>query len=180
MRHPEIFRGLAIMQGNFKPEFFSDVIDRIDPYQPVFVLYGTTDVLTGGQGRDCVRWLYDHNAYVFDGKVPGPHRAHPELAHEFFTKVVREVPLLRIRAYAEDATNPYRVRFKVRASFEPIAFDWDFGDGTSDPTASPTHTYDQPGTYEVTLIATRKGKKKVRRIQQITVPMQTLEHALDD
>jgi poly(3-hydroxybutyrate) depolymerase len=180
MRHPEIFRGLAIMQGNFKPEFFSDVIDRIDPYQPVFVLYGTTDVLTGGQGRDCVRWLYDHNAYVFDGKVPGPHRAHPELAHEFFTKVVREVPLLRIRAYAEDATNPYRVRFKVRASFEPIAFDWDLGDGTSDPTASPTHTYDQPGTYEVTLIATRKGKKKVRRIQQITVPMQTLEHALDD
>ena len=32
-----------------------------------------------------------HNAYVFEGKVPGPHRAHPQLAQEFFERVVRDL-----------------------------------------------------------------------------------------
>ncbi len=32
-----------------------------------------------------------------------------------------------------------------------ITWAWDFGDGTTGSTANPTHTYDQSGTYEVTL-----------------------------
>ncbi|MCB9849624.1 MAG: PKD domain-containing protein [Phycisphaerales bacterium] len=186
LRNPDVFRALAVMQGNFNSAFFSDTIGKIDPYQPVFVLYGTTDVLTGGEARECVRWLYDQNAYVFDGKVPGPHRAHPELAQEFFERVIREVPWLRIRAFAASAENsasnaadPYTVRFKTHASFDPPMYHWEFGDGESSPIASPTHTYREPGDYTVTL-TTKRGKKDLRRKQTITVPMTTLHHALDE
>lgn len=36
---------------------------------------------------------------------------------------------------------------------------WNFGDGTSAITADPTHTYTQPGTYEVTYTATVNGSQ---------------------
>lgn len=180
LRHPEVFRALAIMQGNFNAAFLGDVVGHIDPYQPVFVLYGTTDVLTGSQGRDCVQWLYDHNAYVFDGKVPGPHRAHPQLAQEFFERILREVPWLRIRAYAANERDPYTVQFKVRSSFEPFAFQWDFGDGEQSPVANPTHTYREPGTYEVKLISTSERGKSITRKRQIKIPFTTLDTTLDE
>ncbi|MEN7342187.1 MAG: PKD domain-containing protein [Pseudomonadota bacterium] len=35
-----------------------------------------------------------------------------------------------------------------------MTFNWDFGDGTTSSAANPEHTYDQPGTYTVTLTAT--------------------------
>ncbi|HRX86150.1 MAG TPA: prolyl oligopeptidase family serine peptidase, partial [Phycisphaerae bacterium] len=46
LRHPEIFRALAVMQGNFDEGYLRDVVDQIDAFQPVFVVYGSTDVLT--------------------------------------------------------------------------------------------------------------------------------------
>ncbi|WP_162259877.1 PKD domain-containing protein [Nocardioides sp. Soil777] len=36
----------------------------------------------------------------------------------------------------------------------PLQLAWDFGDGTSGSGAAPTHTYDAPGDYEVTLTVT--------------------------
>lgn len=180
LRHPELFRALAVVQGNFNPAYFADAVDRIDPYQPVFVVYGSTDVLTQGQGRESVRWLYDHNAYVFDGRVPGPHRAHPQLAEEFFERVVREVPWLRIRAFAEKPNEPFTVTFKARSSYEPFAYRWTFGDGGDSPVASPTHTYRSAGEYEVTLTTTNTKGQTVKRKRTISIPLPTLETSLDD
>jgi hypothetical protein len=180
LRHPEIFRALAVMQGNFDADYLTDTGQRIDPYQPVYVVYGTTDVLTGGQGRDCVRWLYDHDAYVFEGKVPGPHRALPQLAQEFFERVVREVPYLRLRVFAESPGDPYTARFKIRSSYEPYQYKWTFGDGEESPVASPVHTYREPGEYTVALVTTSEKGKKVTRKRTFTIPLSTLETALDD
>jgi len=38
-----------------------------------------------------------------------------------------------------------------------LSYTWDFGDGTSSTEASPTHTFSNAGTYDVTLTATNLG-----------------------
>ena len=53
---------------------------------------------------------------------------------------------------------------------------WDFGDGTSSSNEDPTHTYDQPGTYEVWLTiedAVCGGSDSV--MVPVTIPPATLE-----
>lgn len=42
---------------------------------------------------------------------------------------------------------------------DPVDYNWDFGDGTTAEDEEPTHTYDEPGTYEVTLnVANETGE----------------------
>jgi predicted esterase len=179
LRNPETFRALAVLQGNFKPAYFTDVADEIDPYQPVFLLRGTTDLLLGGQGRECLRWLYDHDAYVFDAEVPGAHRGHPRMAHDFFRRVIREIPWLSIRAFEEDPYNPRTVMFNIRGSFEPEQYEWSFGDENTSPVARPVHTYAEDGQYTVTLIATGANGKRVQRKTVVQVPLPPIRHHLD-
>jgi PKD repeat protein len=42
----------------------------------------------------------------------------------------------------------------VSGSWGGVTYNWNFGDGLSDATATPTHTYALPGRYNVTLFAT--------------------------
>jgi predicted esterase len=170
LRHPEIFRALAGIQGNFDSAFVTDLVGHIDPYQPVLVLYGSADLLINKQVRECAEWLYDQNAYVVDNELPGPHRSHPQTAYEFFERVVRQVPWLRLRAFAPNASDPYTVQFKTQTSFEPVSYDWSFGDGETSPVARPVHTYRQAGSYKVTLTVTTQTNKEVVRAATVTVP----------
>ncbi len=52
---------------------------------------------------------------------------------------------------------PLAVEFSSAASKDPdgtiSSFEWDFGDGEKSAEPNPTHTYTEPGTYEVTLTA---------------------------
>lgn len=56
------------------------------------------------------------------------------------------------------ATAGLQVQFQNQSTgCEPLAFFWDFGDGTSPwyrTQKAPTHTYNNPGTYNVTLYVT--------------------------
>jgi len=50
------------------------------------------------------------------------------------------------------------------------SYKWNFGDGTSSDVASPTHAYENPGTYTVTMTANSKnGKKSDNATATITV-----------
>ncbi|MEM1125757.1 MAG: PKD domain-containing protein [Bacteroidota bacterium] len=46
----------------------------------------------------------------------------------------------------------------------PFTYQWDFGDGSTSTQANPTHTYDEPGTYTVTLTVTNEGGTDTRTL----------------
>ena len=52
----------------------------------------------------------------------------------------------------ELTTDPGKVKFTNQSS-NAISYEWDFDDGTSNTMANPTKTYNQNGTYVVTLKA---------------------------
>jgi predicted peptidase len=162
LRHPEVFRALAVLQGNFNASYFAGLADSIDPNQPVYVLYSSSDVLTGQDGRRCVEWLESHRADVTEEITSGTHMGHPKRACEFFERAVRTVPWLHIRAF-QTGDDPQEVHLKVRASFEPVAYAWSFGDGETSPIAAPRHRYARAGTYRVGLTATTPDGRSVRR-----------------
>ncbi len=178
LKHPEVFRALAVLQGNFDTAFMADAVEHIDPYQPIYILRGTTDVLTGKQGKVCADWLYEQNAYVFDSDIPGPHRGHPKSAYEFFERVVREIPLMRIVATTDTAESLRTLSFDISGSFKPERFEWSFGDGETSPVARPVHTYKADGEYKITLTALDDSGKRIRRSTRIRIPQPTFKHHL--
>lgn len=46
---------------------------------------------------------------------------------------------------------PLKVSFKDTSTGSPSKEAWDFGDGSTSTSSNPTHTYDKPGAYTVTL-----------------------------
>ncbi len=168
LRNPGVFRAVAVLQGNFDPALFEDAVRRVDPHQPVLVLSGAEDVLTGREGRKCADWLEEHRVNVFRSEKGGGHQGHPKEACSFFENVVRSVPWMHIRAILT-GDDPLTVQFKIRSSFEPTHYAWAFGDGQTSPVAEPRHTYAQPGTYRVTLDARRSKGAVVRRTVEVKV-----------
>jgi PKD repeat protein len=54
----------------------------------------------------------------------------------------------------------------------PISYNWNFGDGATGSGESPTHTYDEPGTYTVELTASNEAGESSRTLTM------TVERAL--
>ncbi|MBO6574695.1 MAG: PKD domain-containing protein [Rhodothermales bacterium] len=61
------------------------------------------------------------------------------------------------------------IRFSANTSgTQPVTYSWNFGDGNTSSSANPSHTYDEAGTYTVTLEVTNCGGT-VSRTMTITV-----------
>ena len=52
---------------------------------------------------------------------------------------------------------PLTVQFTDLSTGDPTMWAWDFGDGSTDMVASPSHTYEKPGTYTVRLAASSQS-----------------------
>jgi PKD repeat protein len=65
---------------------------------------------------------------------------------------------------------PANVSFTDNSSPDTVSWSWDFGDGTQSEVKNPTHQYDKPGTYAVTLTArSASGASTKTRQSYITV-----------
>jgi PKD repeat protein len=80
-----------------------------------------------------------------------------------------------------DGCAPLTVEFEAAASFynENYTYEWDFGDGTTGTGATPTHVYDQYGTFMVKLTAKGEGGSDYayRKITVYQVPVAQFELA---
>lgn len=89
---------------------------------------------------------------------------NPNCGFEMSTSLTSRYPLARFSVTRDSCTRFYTFNNESTISNDgvnPLGTDercelyyWDFGDGTTSMSVNPSHEYPNPGTYEVTLIAT--------------------------
>ncbi|MBN1489164.1 MAG: PKD domain-containing protein [Phycisphaerae bacterium] len=168
MRHPDIFRAIALRQPAFDARFFETCLPYLDVYQPVFVLYGMTD-LARDQSIECADWLRENRVAVTAQELGTANKRQPEPLYAFLRGVVRTRPWIRVLATEPDASRPLAVQFAVRSSVPIETYEWSFGDGESSAIAAPEHTYANEGSYAVQVTVGDGKKRHVRRIE-VSVP----------
>ncbi len=171
LRNPDIFRAIAVSQGNFNPAYVEPCIPFIDRYQPVNIVYNSEDILVKADAPACIEWLRTQGMHPVVRERPGIHKRDPEPIFDFFVDCVRRIPWIRV--YVEyDPVDPMQVAFGVRCSFEPKEFLWDFGDDTRASFPAPRHRYEKPGRYlaKVALWAPN-GKSYVRQLNLQVPPV---------
>jgi len=163
LRNPEVFRALAIRQGSFDPRFMDVPQEKICRWQRILVIYGMSDLLRD-QSIAMIEWLRDRGCYVDEREIAGAHRRiDPSLAWKYFREVVKGTPWINLRVQPAAADDGRRVRFYVDAVPRVLRQKWFFGDGSESGEASPVHTYEAAGRYEVTVnVALENGKKYSR------------------
>jgi len=163
LRHPDIFRALSIYQGNFDPALVEPCVPFLDRYQRVQVVYGRQDPIADAEV--CIDWLRAHEMEPEVLERAGIHKRGPEPVCAFFAEVVRKHPWIRLRVH-DDPLDDMRMRFSTRASFEPVKFRWDFGDGCGSAETTPEHQYDKPGQYVVRVaLWASDDRYHIRRVQ---------------
>lgn len=165
--HPEVFRALAVRQGNFNPKFLEPLEPRLNRHQPVLVFFGQIDFLRG-QAEQCINWLKAHEMTVFGDQVMGSHRRMPQIAYKYFASVVEAYPWLVVRYEPGWAGNPLTARFWAKCDPAPKRVEWVLGDGRTALGDTITHDYASGGTYKVTTRAWI-GKQPVVREMQISI-----------
>ena len=170
LRHPELFRAVSLTQPKFNGGYLTDVADRIDAYQPVYVHYDVGDALTGHHARDCVEWLRTERANLREDPIGSVRAGGAAPAVGFFEEVIRRETWIRIRAYAPDPARPREIQFKLASSAPPRHCHWEFGDGEAATTAEPAHTYAVSGTYKVTVKMEDQKRGFHSRVTTVHVP----------
>ncbi len=168
LRHPEIFRALSLRQTNFDVRYVEPCVPFLDRFQAVQVIYGDVDPLKEG-AMTCIQWLRDRDLEPEVLGRAGTHRRDPRPVFDFFVRVVRQRPWINVRVQ-DDPQDPMRVSFALRTSLEPDRYLWQFGDGQSSPVPAPSHRFERPGLYTVSVqLWSGSGKRHARSVQ-VQVP----------
>ena len=168
LSHPEIFRALAVRQGNFNVKFVAPLESRLSSQQQVMVFCGQIDLLRS-QSAECIRWLKGHGVTVFADEILGAHRRDPGLAYRYFEGVSQGDPWLVVRWEPSWAGNPLTVRLWAKSDPPAQKVEWTLGDGQVSEGATLTHTYGSGGSYDLTVRATFAKKNQVERHLRIAV-----------
>lgn len=176
LRHPGLFRAVALTQPRFHEGGIAAASQAIDPHQPVLVEYSLSDVITGKHARRCIDWLRTHGARLTEDSSGLDHGADMNRPAAFFEEVARRVPWIHIRALPgpRPQARPMEVQFKLRTSHRPTRYLWDFGDAKRAGSAEPIHTYAAPGTYRVSVTVEDARGAKHHRLADLKVPERIL------
>ena len=177
LRHPDLFRAVALSQPKFDEAYIADVGGTIDHHQPVYVNYSVEDGITGKHGRRCVDWLRAVRANLIEDNIGPVTHLDTERPIAFFRETVRKTPWLVIDAAAAPGGNPLEVRFTLRASFDPGKCAWRFGDASQGIAADTVHAYGESGTYDVEVTVDGPDGAPLNRRVRLTVPEMVLSRA---
>ncbi|MBC2705351.1 S8 family serine peptidase [Desulfobacula sp.] len=79
-------------------------------------------------------------------------------------------PVAEFQGTPTSGSAPHTVVFEDLSSNSPYEWTWTFGDGGTAYVQNPSHTYEDPGTYTVSLTATNEhGSDTITKIDYITV-----------
>lgn len=185
LKHPQTFRAISVTQPRFEPADLADVGLWIDPYQPVYLDYSATDVLTGKEGRLCADWLRAHGANLHDDAGGLAKGEDSERHVAFFQQVIRKDPWIHVAVAPTGLPNPLEMHFRLLSASPPSSFRWQFGDGDESPVAEPIHAFAKAGTFRVAVTVEWPKSGPHSRIVDLVVPDGTLHpahgpSALDD
>lgn len=104
---------------------------------------------------------------LFSTAFSGAHPARPRYRHPgsivlcflivlgfLILPVTAAVPVSSFTASTYSGSIPLTVTFTDASTNSPTSWAWDFGDSSSSTAQNPTHTFNDAGTYTVTLVAT--------------------------
>jgi len=82
------------------------------------------------------------------GNIETVHRIH-------YTGIHNDLPFVNFTVSKQDVDVNEKIQFDSSGSYDPegedVSFQWFFGDGTKSTESNPTHNYNGPGKYKVTL-----------------------------
>jgi len=172
LRNREMFRAISLSQPRFDRGDMADVTVYVDPYQPVFLNFRGSDVMTGKQGRECADWLRSYGADLRSQPVGGGN--HPQRAIEFFQDVIRKEPWIHVHAAPSEGANPLSLRFKMSTPVPPSRFRWRFSDGDESPVAEPVHVFSKAGKHRVVVTVDLPKLGEHTRYLDVDVPSGTV------
>ncbi len=120
--------GATSWQWNFGDGNFSNLENPLHVF-PVFAPYGVTLTISNG----LCSLFYDPPPFIFGG----PDTTPVDTGHG---------PVYVV----QEGCKPLNVQF-TNAVSDAVAWHWDFGDGDTSEAEFPTHVYDSPGIFSVTL-----------------------------
>jgi len=74
---------------------------------------------------------------------------------------------------SQQGTAPLTIRFNDTSLGDGLTYFWDFGDGGSSSDKNPTHTFENPGTYSVSLTVTNENGSDIKSSPIIVLPSQS-------
>ncbi len=175
LRNPDMFRAAGLIQPRFEAEYLVDAENRTDAHQPILVHYNSGDALSGKDAQRCAQWLRSKGADVHEDPFGPARRSDTIRAVEFFERVIRNIPWIRIRVFPASSDNPLEMQFKLTCSHVPTRYLWEFGDGDVSDVAEPIHLYHKPGSYRITVTVDGPDGRAQRRAAQLTVPQALLQ-----
>ena len=148
-----------ISQSPTSSDLFSNGVSDINPLANLY-----TYVRGIGAGTQIISVDLSTGAVIASPILENPNNAVQPITNIAFRKVlITAVPDAQFHNSEEELTVSFRNISRFGRNFR-----WDFGDGATHTAMHPQHTYDAPGTYDVTLIVENlKGTDTLR--QQVTV-----------